>query len=90
MDYAKLKEMLKGLINENTSSEEVEAIGNIANEISAAEKERDDLVQKNEALREKYINAIRNSAFDDAPKDNPDNTPKTFEECVNEVIENRK
>lgn len=90
MTYKEIKEALKGLINENTSEADVEKIGNIANEIDKAEEEHNELLTKNETLREKYINAVRNSAFNDEPKEAHNDTPKTFEECVNEVIENRK
>lgn len=90
MDYNALREMLKGLITENSTDEEVSKIASINEEINKAEQEANDLLTKNEALREKYINAVRNSAFDEKPKENQDSTPKTFEECVQEVIDNRK
>lgn len=90
MDYNTIREMLKGLISENTTDTDVEKITNIVSEIDKAEQESNDLLQKNEALREKYINAVRNSAFGGNPKENLDSTPKTFEDCVQEVIDNRK
>lgn len=89
MDYNALREMLKGLITENSTDEEVSKIASINEEINKAEQEAKDLLTKNEALREKYINAVRNSAFDEKPKET-ETTPKTFEECVEEVINNRK
>ena len=89
MDYNALRELLKGLITENSTDEQVETIANIKEEINKAEKESNDLLAKNEALREKYINAVRNSAFGEKPKE-AEATPKTFEECVEEVINNRK
>lgn len=90
MTYKELKEALKGLITDSTSEADIEKIGNIANEVDKLEKENTDLIEKHEQLRGKYINAVRNSAFSGENKDQANDTPKTFEECVNEVIENRK
>ena len=91
MDYAKILESLKGLITENTSTEDAEKIGQIANEIEEAKTEHEDTVIKHEELRQKYIKAIQNSAFKDDPRDNPQQTqPLTLEECVKQVIAERK
>lgn len=78
MTYKEIKEALKGLINENTSEADVEKIGNIANEIDKAEEEHNELLTKNETLREKYINAVRNSAFNDEPKEAHDDDVRRF------------
>ena len=91
MDYAKIIESLKGLITENTSTEDAEKIGQVAKEIEEAKIEHEDTLIKHEELRQKYIKAIQNSAFKDDPKDNPQpEKPATFEECVEQVIAERK
>ena len=91
MDYAKILESLKGLITENTSTEDAEKIGQVAKEIEEAKTEHEDTLIKHEELRQKYIKAIQNSTFKDDPKDNPQQTqPLTLEECVKQVIAERK
>ena len=91
MSYAKILESLKGLITENTSPEQAEQIATIVKDVEAAQKESDDLLIKHEELRQKYITALKQTAFNENPKENPtDETPKTLEECVEEVIKERK
>ena len=90
MDYAKIIEGLKGLINEKTSPEDAEKIANISKEVEGAKKEHEDTLIKHEELREKYVKALQQSVFNDKPN-NPqsEDKPKTFEECVNEVLAKR-
>ena len=90
MDYKKLKETLKGLIRENTTPEDTEIIANVVNQIDEAEKESNELLEKHEDLRQKYINAVRNSVFGGNPKEQENDTPKTLEECIEAVINERK
>ena len=91
MSYAKILESLKGLISENTSPEEAEKIANIVKDVEAAQKESDDLLIKHEELRQKYITALKQTAFNENPKDNPPEPhEKTLEECVEEVVKARK
>lgn len=88
--YAKIIESLKGLITENTSAEEAEKIAGIVKDVEAAKQESDDLLIKHEELRQKYITALKQTAFNNDPKPNPDDDkPKTLEECIEEVIEKR-
>ena len=70
MDLSKIKEMLKGLINDSTPTEDVEKVGAICQELDNAESEFTDLVTKQEDLRKKYIEAIKDSSFNQKPKDN--------------------
>lgn len=91
MDYAKILQSLKGLITENTSAEEAEAISAVARDIEAAKTEHEDTLIKHEELRQKYIKALQNCAFNDKPQENPqEQKPLTLEECVNKVIAERK
>jgi len=90
MDLTKVKEGLKSFINENTRQEEVEKIGELVNEIEKAETEEKELIEKHEALRIKYVEAVKNSAFKDNPSPKQDDTPKSFEECINDTISKRK
>ena len=91
MDYAKLMESLKGLINENTDPADAEKISGIVKEVEEAKKEHEDTLIKHEELRQKYIKALQNSAFSDSPKDDSqEKKPMTFEECVEKVIAQRK
>ena len=89
MDWNKLKEGLKGLITDSTSTEDVEKITRLAKDVESAEAESNDMLQKHEELRAKYIEAVKNTTFNDKPKDeNPQ--PKSLEECIQEVVTKRK
>ena len=90
LDYAKIKETLKSLITDTTSQEDAEKIGKIAADLDQAEADTNTLLEKHEELRQKYINAVRNSAFSDSPKEEKQDTPKTLEECIQGVIDKRK
>ena len=88
MDFNKIRELLKGLITENTSTEEVEKIGAINQEVDNAENEYTSFAGKHEELRKKYIDVIKDSSFKEKPKEeNPD--PKSLEECIQEQIAKR-
>ena len=88
MDFNKVRELLKGLITENTSTEEVEKIGAINQEIDNAEQEYTGFVEKHEELRKKYIDVVKDTSFKEKPKeDNPE--PKSLEDCIQEQLEKR-
>lgn len=88
MDFTKIRELLKGLVNDSLPTEEVEKIGGIVQEVDNAEKEFNDFVEKHDDLRKKYIEAVKNSTFKEEPKEEP-NEPKTFEQCLQEQINKR-
>lgn len=88
MDFAKIRELIKGLVNDSLPTEEVEKIGAIVQEVDNAEKEFNEFVEGHEGLRKKYIEAVKNSTFKEAPKE--DNQPKSLEDSIQEVIANRK
>ena len=89
MDFNKIKELIKALVTDSTSTEEAEAIGKINQEIDNAEQEYNGLIEKHEEMRQKYIKAITNASFNEKPKeDNPQ--PKSLEECMQEIVDNRK
>ena len=88
MDLSKIKEMLKGLINDSTTTEQVEQIGAINQELDNADKEYTDLIAKQEDLRKKYIEVVKDTSFTQKPKDEPEQ-PKSLEECIQQEIEKR-
>jgi len=90
LDYAKIRETLKSLITDKTSQEEAETIGALAKELEQAEADTNTLLEKHEELRQKYINAVKNSAFGDSPKEEKPDAPKSLEDCINAEIEKRK
>ena len=89
MDFNQIKELLKGLITENTSTEDVQKIGAISQELDNKEKEEADLLQKHEDLRKKYIEAVKDTSFMQKPKEEEPQA-KTLEQCIQEQIEKRK
>lgn len=90
MDFNKIRELLKNLIDDSTSTEKVEAIGKISGEIDNLENEEKDFIQKHEELRKKYIDVIKDSSFKGAPKDEEQPKAKSLEECFQEQVEKRK
>ena len=89
MDWNKIKEGLKALITDSTSTEDVEKIARLSKDVEEAEKESNDMIQKHEELRNKYVEAIKNTSFNEKPKeDNPQ--PKSLEDCIQEQIAKRK
>ena len=89
-DFNKVRELLKGLITDSASTELVEQVGAISNELDNAEKEEKDFIQKHEELRKKYIQVIKDSNFKGAPAEEDNPQPKTLEECFAEEIAKRK
>ena len=90
MDYAKILEGLKELINDKTSPEDAQKIAELSKQVETAKSENDDLIIKHEDLRTKYVEALKQSVFSQNPQDShKEEKPKTLEECVNEVISKR-
>ena len=88
MDFEKVRELLKDLIKDSTPTEEVEKIGGIVQEIDNSEKEFNEFVEKHDELRKKYIEAVKNSTFKEAPREE-NQEPKSFEDCIQAEINKR-
>lgn len=90
MDFNQVRELLKGLITDSTSTETVEQIGKINAGIDELEKEELALINSHEDLRKKYIDVIKDTSFKGQPKQEENPQPKSLEECMQEVISQRK
>ena len=90
MDFNQVRELLKGLITDSTSTETVEQIGKINAGIDELEKEELALISSHEDLRKKYIGVIKDTSFKGQPKQEENPQPKSLEECMQEVISQRK
>lgn len=90
MDFNQVRELLKGLITDSTSTETVEQIGKINAGIDELEKEELALISSHEELRKKYIDVIKDTSFKGQPKQEENPEPKSLEECMQEVISQRK
>lgn len=90
MDFNQVRELLKGLITDSTSTETVEQIGKINAGIDELEKEELALIDSHEELRKKYIDVIKDTSFKGQPKQEENPQPKSLEECMQEVISQRK
>ena len=90
MDFNQVRELLKGLITDSTSTETVEQIGKINAGIDELEKEELALINSHEDLRKKYIEVIKDTSFKGQPKQEENPQPKSLEECMKEVIAKRK
>ena len=90
MDFNQVRELLKGLITDSTSTEDVEKIGKISGAIDELEKEELTLINSHEDFRKKYIDVIKDTSFKGQPKQEENPQPKSLEECMQEVISQRK
>lgn len=90
MDFNQVRELLKGLITDSTSTEDVEKIGKISGAIDELEKDELALINSHEDLRKKYIDVIKDTSFKGQPKQEENPEPKSLEECMQEVISQRK
>ena len=90
MDFNQVRELLKGLITDSTSTEDVEKIGKMSGAIDELEKEELTLINSHEDLRKKYIDVIKDTSFKGQPKQEENPEPKSLEECMQEVISQRK
>lgn len=63
MPIKELKEALKGLINDNSTPEEIEKITKISLLAEDVEKEESEMLEKYDDLRKKYIESVKNTAF---------------------------
>lgn len=89
MNITEIKELLKGLITDKTSTEDVEKIVKVNSELDNLEKESNELIKSHEELRQKYIKSIQDFSFKGEPK-KEENQPKSLEDCVQEQIDKRK
>ena len=87
MDLNKVRDLIKSLITESATDEQLQTFGQITGELENLEKEQANLVEKHEELRKKYIDVIKDVSFNEKPKD--DNKPMTLEEAIQEQIEKR-
>lgn len=87
MDLNKVRDLIKSLITESATDEQLQTFGQITGELENLEKEQANLVEKHEELRKKYIDVIKDVSFNEKPKD--ENKPMTLEEAIQEQIEKR-
>lgn len=87
METSKIKEYLKSLITDSATDEQLQTFGKIEAEIENMEKEKQDLVEKHEELRKKYIEVIKDVSFKEKPQDQ--DKPLSLEEAIQEQIEKR-
>jgi len=69
MDFTKIENLLKGFITEKTTPEDAEKIAEINAELGKIKTETTDFAVKHEELRQKYVNAVMNSTFKEAPEE---------------------
>ena len=86
----KIKELLKGLITEDTSVETAEHIGVILNEVERAEAEHNKIIASHEDIRKKYIIAIQQNSFSKDEDTKETEKTITLEGIIDDVIKERK
>lgn len=84
----KIKELINGLLKDDSSVEFAEQIGAILNECERSEQEHNDLIKAHADLRSKYVKSIKENSFKGEPdKDKEeDKQARTLEQIVNDVI----
>ena len=87
MDLNKVRDLIKSLITESATDEQLQTFGQITGELENLEKEQANLVEKHEELRKKYIDVIKDVSFNEKPKD--ENKPMSLEEAIQEQIDKR-
>lgn len=87
MELTKIRELIKSLITDNATDEQLQTFGQINGELENIEKQESDLVEKHEELRKKYIEVIKDTSFKEKLKE--DDKPITLEEAIQEQLENR-
>lgn len=88
MTFKEIQDALKNLITEKSTPEMAEQVGKISSMVESTEKEVNELIEKQDALRIKYVEAVKNSSFGGTPTPaiapSPEK-PKTLEECLLEA-----
>ena len=87
MELTKIRELIKSLITDNATDEQLQTFGQINGELENIERQESDLVEKHEELRKKYIEVIKDTSFKEKLKE--DDKPITLEEAIQEQLENR-
>lgn len=87
MDLAKLKDEIKGLLDDKATPELAEKIGKINATIETLEKSNEEDLAKFEDLRKKYVNLVKDYSFkiDGTPIEKEDESPKSLEECYEKI-----
>lgn len=91
MTFKELKEGLSGLLDEKSSVELTEKVGKLTAKLEEQEKEVNSLIESNNELRKKYVEAVKNSSFkveENKPTEKEDE-PKTLEECLIEASKSK-
>ena len=81
---------LKALLDENSSAEMVEKVGAIIKDAEEQGTQMAQLVAKNEEIRTKYIDSITHGSVSQQEEAPREDSPKSFEDCINDVIKARK
>ena len=86
-----IKEQSQSLMTSDSPKEFIDKIGEITKNVEAAEAESEKVNSELKDIKDLYIKAVRNEGSDTQPKDevNPKPTPKSFEEALNEFVENK-
>lgn len=85
-----IREALQSIITDDMKPEEAEKICQIANDLELQEKEQDEFITRHEELRKNYVEAIKHSTFGKKAEEVENNSPRSLEECIDDVIKQRK
>ena len=69
MDLNKVRDLIKSLITESATDEQLQTFGQITGELENLEKEQANLVEKHEELRKKYIDVIKDVFYNEFIKE---------------------
>ena len=80
-----LKNKVKGMITNDLSTEQVKAYGDLVEDIDKVGDDHQELVKEHSELKELYIKSVKNYVTSEKPKNETENTGKSFEEIMSEI-----
>ena len=84
----KLKESLKGMLNENSSSEDIKRVQELNGLIDGVVAEHQKAEGEISSLKDIIINNVKNSGSEEKPFDEARGDTKSLDEIIKEVGEN--
>ena len=80
-----LKDKVKGMITNDLSTEQVKAYGELVEDIDKVGESHQELVKEHSELKDLYIKSVKNYVTSEKPKNETENTGKSFEEIMSEI-----
>ena len=90
MTHQELKNKINTLITDKTTTEEAETIATILKNVDELANDYEGLTQKLADTNKKYVSAIKNNSFVIDEQATKEEKALTIEECIEQVLAQRK